>query len=156
LLINNLNDNDVKILNINDLNAKNFKNESDDYLTDKNMEDADSDNGDDDDDDDIDMIETFDIEEIDSEDDEKVITNPIVDINEIKISENKTNTNHIEYLDNSENDFLANLEKSKSIEMIDYKKLSLNKLKSVVLDKGLATDTSRMKKNDLLKLLGVE
>jgi hypothetical protein len=57
---------------------------------------------------------------------------------------------------NNEKDIFVNLEKSKNIEVIDYKKLSLNKLKSVVLDKGLATDTLKMKKNDLLKLLGIE
>jgi hypothetical protein len=44
----------------------------------------------------------------------------------------------------------------KNVEVIDYKKLSLNKLKSVVLDKGLATDTSKLKKSELLKLLGIE
>jgi len=36
---------------------------------------------------------------------------------------------------------------------IDYKKLSLAKLKDLVLEKGLAKDTSRMKKPELLKLL---
>jgi hypothetical protein len=39
---------------------------------------------------------------------------------------------------------------------IDYKKLSLPKLRSVVTEKGLATDTSKLKKNELLKLLEVE
>jgi hypothetical protein len=41
-------------------------------------------------------------------------------------------------------------------ENIDYKKLTLQKLKSIVTEKGLATDTSKLKKPDLLKLLGVE
>jgi hypothetical protein len=47
-------------------------------------------------------------------------------------------------------------EKNKNVEVIDYKKLSLNKLKSIVLEKGLVTDPSKLKKQDLLKLLNAE
>ena len=58
-----------------------------------------------------------------------------------------------------ESDFIKN-EKSIKIDLGDdsteYKKLSLQKLKSIVTEKGLATDTSKLKKPDLLKLLGVE
>jgi hypothetical protein len=39
---------------------------------------------------------------------------------------------------------------------LDYKKLSLPKLRSIVSEKGLAPDASKLKKNELLKLLGVE
>ena len=41
---------------------------------------------------------------------------------------------------------------------IDYKKLQLPKLRSIVTEKGLATssDAAKLKKNELLKLLGVE
>lgn len=49
----------------------------------------------------------------------------------------------------------VNLEE-KFNETIDYKKLPLPKLRSVVSEKGLATDTSKMKKQELLKLLGSE
>jgi len=44
------------------------------------------------------------------------------------------------------------------VEKIDYKKLQLPKLKSIVVEKGLATnsDASKMKKAELLKLLGIE
>jgi len=38
----------------------------------------------------------------------------------------------------------------------DYKKLSLNKLREVVVSKGLITDASKLKKNEILKLLGEE
>ena len=41
-------------------------------------------------------------------------------------------------------------------EPVDYKKLSLQKLKSIVTEKGLAIDTSKLKKLELLKLLGIE
>jgi hypothetical protein len=36
---------------------------------------------------------------------------------------------------------------------VDYKKLSVPKLKILVGEKGLVADCSKMKKNDLLKLL---
>jgi hypothetical protein len=48
-----------------------------------------------------------------------------------------------------------NLEESQT-ESLDFKKLSLAKLRSIVSEKGLAGDTSKLKKNELLKLLGVE
>lgn len=41
-------------------------------------------------------------------------------------------------------------------ENIDYKKLSLPKLRSIVVEKGLTSDSSKLKKNELLKLLGIE
>jgi hypothetical protein len=41
-------------------------------------------------------------------------------------------------------------------ENIDYKKLSLNKLRQIVSGKNLSSDSSKLKKQDLLKLLGVE
>jgi len=48
-----------------------------------------------------------------------------------------------------------NLEDSHS-DSLDYKKLSLPKLRSIVSEKGLASDVSKLKKNELLKLLGAE
>ena len=47
------------------------------------------------------------------------------------------------------------LEESKN-DAADYKKLSIQKLRSIVVEKGLAEDTSKLKKHDLFKLLGVE
>jgi hypothetical protein len=38
----------------------------------------------------------------------------------------------------------------------DYKKMSLSKLKEVVVEKGVVADASKLKKNDILKLLGLE
>ena len=49
-----------------------------------------------------------------------------------------------------------NLEEKLDDSSIDYKKLPLPKLRSIVSEKGLATDTSKMKKQELLKLLGSE
>jgi len=48
-----------------------------------------------------------------------------------------------------------NLEDSHE-ESLDYKKLPLTKLRSIVVEKNLVQDASKLKKNDLLKLLGVE
>jgi len=41
-------------------------------------------------------------------------------------------------------------------ENIDYKKFSLNKLRQIVSEKNLSSDSSKLKKPELLKLLGVE
>jgi hypothetical protein len=38
----------------------------------------------------------------------------------------------------------------------NYKKMSLNKLREVIVEKGLVADASKFKKNDILKLLGEE
>lgn len=48
------------------------------------------------------------------------------------------------------------LEDNESEDSVDYKKLSLQKLKSVVVEKGLVADASKLKKHELLKLLGIE
>ena len=56
----------------------------------------------------------------------------------------------LEGLDNTEEKMEEQLDKE------EYKKLSLNKLKSLVLEKKLTTDVSKLKKNDLLTILGVE
>ena len=138
-----LEDDDIKILNINIQNDnKNIilrNNQFDNNDNgDDNEDDEVDDNDDDDDDEELNMIETLDIENINWEED-KI---EIIEINKKK--------------DNNEKEVLINLEKPKTIEVIDYKKLSLNKLKSLVLEKELVSDSSKLKKNDLLKLLGVE
>ena len=48
-----------------------------------------------------------------------------------------------------------NLEETEP-DLLDFKKQSLQKLRSIVSEKGLASDTSKLKKNELLKLLGIE
>jgi hypothetical protein len=48
---------------------------------------------------------------------------------------------------------LSDLEEIKQSVKIDYKKFALNKLRSMVVDKGLSSDTSKLKKQDLIKLL---
>ena len=64
-------------------------------------------------------------------------------------------------LDLSEIDFkkisISGLDKDlNETETMDYKKLSLNKLKSLVVERGLIKDSSKLNKNKLLNLLGVK
>ena len=49
-----------------------------------------------------------------------------------------------------------NINLEENSELLDYKKLSLNKLRTIVNEKGLSNDSNKLKKNELLKLLGVE
>ena len=38
----------------------------------------------------------------------------------------------------------------------EYKKMSLNKLREVIVNKGVVVDASKLKKNEILKMLGDE
>jgi hypothetical protein len=49
-----------------------------------------------------------------------------------------------------------NINLEEQLDSLDYKKLPLPKLRSIVSEKGLSTDSNKLKKNELLKLLGVE
>lgn len=51
---------------------------------------------------------------------------------------------------------ISSLEEIKTTEEIDYKKLSLQKLRTIVVEKELISDSSKLKKQELLKLLGIE
>ncbi len=71
-----------------------------------------------------------------------------------KLEETIIEDKNPEVLNISSSDFKTiniNLEES-----LDYKKLSLPKLRSIVSEKGLSSDSSKLKKNELLKLLGAE
>jgi len=140
---------------------------------------------DDDEDSDLDDDEDSDSNESDDEDNNRKIinidlgmnNNDIVidseDINNDSNPEDNFNIEHSGLEDTNLEDIDANLEdidaslKSISINdinanllvnkgKIDYKKMSLNKLREVVVEKGLIVDASKLKKNDLLKMLGDE
>jgi len=69
----------------------------------------------------------------------------------------ETKINEIDILDlNLKSINISSLEEVKNSDIIDYKKLTLSKLRSTVVEKGLVEDSSKLKKNELLKLLGVE
>ena len=71
---------------------------------------------------------------------------------QIDTEENKDETNII-----SQTEFKTiNINLEEQLDSLDYKKLQLTKLRSIVTEKGLSTDSSKLKKNELLKLLGVE
>ena len=52
---------------------------------------------------------------------------------------------------------ISNLEESgPNTELNDLRKQPISKLRSIVIEKGLSTDPSKLKKQELLKLLGIE
>jgi hypothetical protein len=103
--------------------------------------------------------ELGDLEIIDDEDDNSSIGSVSVSSNEEdNVNENKNDN------DNNEIDIsklnlksinISSLEEVKNSD-IDYKKFTLSKLRSTVVEKGLVIDSSKLKKNELLKLLGAE
>ena len=99
--------------------------------------------------------------------------NIIITLHSFNQEQQNKDTHEIEILDadeKKENDEIFNLNKDdfKSINInqgnledktndnLDYKKLPINKLRTIVSEKGLIADSSKLKKNELLKLLGIE
>lgn len=73
-------------------------------------------------------------------------------LDEIVLDESKDI--QVNILDTKPNDSLLNV---KNVNVVfDYKKASISKLREIVEQKGLASDTSKLKKHELLKLLDVE
>jgi hypothetical protein len=122
-------------------------------------------------------LEDLDDLEEDMEDDDNSVKIITIDIDLGAGNEMPIESENIEETEHDKNDSidlnLSNLEeeldldlslKSISIdtnvsmnkEKDDYKKMSLNKLRDLVCEKGLVKDSSKLKKNELLKLLGVE
>jgi hypothetical protein len=103
-----------------------------------------------------------DIDYIENIEDIKDDNNGIINIdNNDNDNDNEVKTIHLE--ETQINDDMGFLKNITSIDMSDleeikndYKKLPLNKLREVVVTKGLTTDASKLKKNDILKLLGEE
>jgi hypothetical protein len=63
----------------------------------------------------------------------------------------------LENIDNIDNIDDISIDLNVSVQnKLDYKKMSLNKLRDVVTQKGLVVDASKLKKNDILKMLGDE
>jgi hypothetical protein len=86
------------------------------------------------------------------------------DIEEVNLHENDKEKQNITLNDGSnkiihidlEDNNLENLDNLDNSESIDYKKMSLQKLKNIVQDKKLSNDVSKLKKHELLKLLGID
>lgn len=100
--------------------------------------------------------ETQEIEELNDENDD----DNVVDFISLNNYENNYNNEEQQYDISSELKTInVNLEERKNIDLIeniDYKKLPLNKLRTVVAEKGLIVDPSKLKKFEMLKLLGAE
>ena len=148
-----LGENDIKVLKININNKANDDDEDNEF----NIEQIDEleELGENlDDDDDESSVNEIDDESSSSDDDLKEENIVSDNLEETKEDEtHKIDLNGIDFKQIS----ISGLEKDvNDTESMDYKKLSLNKLKSVVVEKGLIKDSSKLKKNELLNLLGVK
>jgi len=70
-------------------------------------------------------------------------------LKQIPLEENKDELDELKFK-------TININLEEQIDSLDYKKLPLPKLRSIVSEKRLSTDSNKLKKNELLKLLGVE
>ena len=127
-------DDNIKVLKIN-ITSENFKNNLEfDYIEDIN----DSENED--------LINSENLIDSEDEKDEK-------EIEEIEEVEEEEDVSEILNIASSDlRTININLEESPS-EILDYKKLPLPKLRSIVFEKGLTTDASKLKKSELIKML---
>ena len=123
--------NDVKVLKLNINNDKDDS-DSDDDLSEASLEDLDN----------LDDLE--DLEDLEDLDDSSTSS--------VSIKEEKND--NIKSMDLKS--INITLEETKPEQPLDYKKIALPKLRSIVTEKGLSSDSSKLKKNELLKLLGVE
>lgn len=104
------------------------------------------------------------------EDDEELLEDDIVslnsnDIQEVSqdVSQDITRTIHLEetITNNTDLHFLKSLDINNGDDhevdnvssTTDYKKMSIQKLRSIVIEKGIPTDVSKMKKNEIVNLL---
>jgi hypothetical protein len=137
------NNNDIKVLKLN-------INDNDEIKSESEIEE------------DLDEIEDLDDVSLSSQksssSSQKILT--LSNVIENKDLENSSNIlNNSEILDISSSDLKTiniNLEESNT-EIVDYKKLSITKLRSIAVERGFSQEiTSKLKKNELLKLLGSE
>jgi hypothetical protein len=126
--INEISENDIKILNLDNNLYDDYNDDNDDNVDDDDLED-------------IDPNELTDNESLNELNDSKIQEEYII---------TGSNVKSINMVNNLEE------EKNKNVEVIDYKKLALTKLKAIVLEKGLVADSSKLKKQELLKLLNAE
>jgi len=94
-----------------------------------------------------DLDELDDVEDLEEENDDSEQNGS--DDSELK----QLNTSDLEFIKSID---ISNLEESGDKNNIDYKKMSLNKLKEIAVAKGLVTENSKATKNAILKLLGSE
>lgn len=120
-------------------------------------EDADAEDLDIDDDGNIDDDTEIDAEDFDLDAQEFDLDNNIKDdIKVLKIdTEIEPEEIDISNIDLKSIKFDTSLEEKKEHDINEYKKLPINKLKSIAIEKGLIDESSKLKKPEILKLLGV-
>ena len=87
---------------------------------------------------------------------EEIKTVHLEDPINLETSDLNINENNMNFLKNVSITDLGDMEDSHISSKSEYKKMSLNKLRDVVISKGLLSDASKLKKNEILKLLGEE
>ena len=128
------NNNDIKVLKLN-INKNNDDDESSSSSEENNLD-------------------FDDLDELDESDN----LDKLDDLDKAEITVTETTEDNVQPSDIKKMDLKSiniNLEETKH-ESMDYKKMSLPKLRSIVTEKGLTSDSSKLKKNELLKLLGIE
>ncbi len=102
-------------------------------------------------------IEEFDITTInleDNQDIDDIYESPVQDIQINYLDKQEDNSIIVKKVDDIQNESTDSsfvIERSTATDL--YKKMTLSNLKATVISKGLCSDPSKMKKNDLLKLL---
>ena len=143
------NEHSDKFINLNDIDHSNlvdnidlddFDDEDDDEINTEDLEEEF--------DDEIDMIQQDPDEDADDEDEED-------EDSQFENEENDKITipKEIKKIVVEESEIVDELETPKSEEKKEYKNLNLSELKQLVISKGLATNTGKMRKNDLISLL---
>ena len=145
------NEHSDKFINLNDIDHSNlvdnidlddFDDEDDDEINTEDLEEEF--------DDEIEMIRQDPDEDADDEEDEDEDEDCQFDNEE---NEKITIPKEIKKIIVEESEIVDELETPKSEEKKEYKNLNLSELKQLVISKGLATNTGKMRKNDLISLL---
>ena len=148
------NEHSDKFINLNEIDHSNLVDNIDlDDFDDEDDEDDDEINTEDLDeefDDEIDMIQQDQDEDADDEEDEDEDEDSQFDNEE---NDKITIPKEIKKIVVEESEIVDELETPKSEEKKEYKNLNLSELKQLVISKGLATNTGKMRKNDLISLL---
>jgi hypothetical protein len=111
--------------------------------------DSESDSESDEDDEDSESIEELEVENVEELKEEKKF-----DLREEE--EICATMNILEELEDLGGEDVKTVNVSLEEETIDYKKMTISKLRSIVIEKQLSQDASKLKKNEIFKLLGLE
>jgi hypothetical protein len=99
-----------------------------------------------------DITDLEDLHDLEDIDDSLSLSSDSVSINEAENNNDEIDVSKL----NLKSINISSLEEVKNHTNNDYKKMTLSKLRSIVVEKELVADSSKLKKNELLKLLGAE